>query len=153
MLYHCIYTSVQTHVLPDGDITQLVKHSRTKNAEHGLTGILLHVGNTFFQVLEGSAEAIDELYNKILKDPRHMQITRIIFETIPHRYFADSSMSLTALSPLELSQLLEIPGSEQQDRLLAGLDEGRAKKLLRAFSEGRWRAAAPRIPSSEALLA
>ena len=153
MLVHCIYTSVQTYPLASAEIAQLVHNSREKNTLHELTGVLIHVGDTFFQVLEGNAEVVEDLYSKILQDPRHTQITRIIFETIPRRYFSDSSMSLTTLSPQELSKLLATPGSEAKDHLLAGLDEGRAKKLLRAFSDGRWRATPPAVMSGEASLA
>ena len=153
MLFHCIYTSVEAHPLASGEVAQLVKHSQDSNAKHDLTGVLLHVGDTFFQVLEGGEEEIKSLYGKILKDPRHTQITRIIFESIPRRYFADSSMSLTTMSPAQLSSLLQSPDSNQKDVLLAGLDEGRAKKLLRAFSDGRWRAGTGSTPRSEAQLA
>lgn len=139
MLFHCIYTSVATRPLGAAEIANLVKHSRVSNASHNLTGILLHVGKTFFQVLEGEADAIEALYAKILVDPRHTRITRIIFEPIPRRYFEDSSMSLAVLSPEILSELIEDPNPAQTEQLLAGLDEGRAKRLLRAFSDGRWR--------------
>lgn len=153
MLFHCIYTSVQAHPLVNSEISQLIHHSREKNIEHGLTGVLLHVNDTFFQVLEGSAEAIDSLYKKILQDPRHTNITRIIYETIPRRYFADSSMALTTLSREDLSRLLGSPSDADKDHLLAGLDEGRAKKLLRAFSDGRWRSSVAPGFSAEASLA
>ena len=139
MLFHCIYTSVTTRPLGTAEIANLVKHSRTSNATHQITGILLHVGETFFQVLEGEAEEIEKLYTKILVDPRHTRITRIIFEPIPRRYFQDSSMSLAVLSPEILSELIEDPDPAQTEQLLVGLDEGRSKRLLRAFSDGRWR--------------
>lgn len=153
MLFHCIYTSVETHPLASEEVTQIIEHSRKSNVKHNLTGVLLHVGNTFFQVLEGSAEELSELYDKILKDPRHTQITRIIFEAIPRRYFAGSSMSLTTMSPAELSTLLDSPDDDAKNLLLAGLDEGRAKKLLRAFSDGRWRSCPVSASRSEAQLA
>ena len=138
-LFHCIYTSVQVHPLSGAEIVHLVQTSREKNTKHGLTGILLHVGDTFFQVLEGPRDVLEELYGKILKDTRHMHITRIISEPISRRYFADSSMSLATLSPAELANLLEHPTSASVEHLLSGVDEGRAKRLLRAFSDGRWR--------------
>ena len=68
-----------------------------------------------------------------------MHITRIISEPISRRYFADSSMSLATLSPAELAEVLDHPTSGGVEHLLSGLDEGRAKRLLRAFSDGRWR--------------
>ena len=139
MLFHCIYTSVQTHPLSAAEVSALVKQSRENNAKNNLTGVLLHVGQTFFQVLEGEQEVLERLYAKILNDPRHTRITRIIFEPIPRRYFADSDMSLAVLSPEALAELLETPDPARIDTLLAEVDEGRAKRLIRAFSDGRWR--------------
>lgn len=139
-LVHCVYTSVQTRVLEPAEIDALVDRSRESNALHGITGVLLHVGTTFFQVLEGPQTAVDCLNAKIYSDPRHRQITQIIYERIPRRYFGDSTMSLATLSPRELAAALEENDAERMEELLAGLDEGRAKRLLRAFSQGRWRA-------------
>ncbi len=138
-LVHCIYTSVQARSLSDADLARLVKESRLKNASRGLTGILLHVESTFFQVLEGPPEVIDALYDAILCDPRHTRITRIIYEPIARRYFADSSMTLAMLSPAQLQEILHDDDPRVREDLLAGLDEGRAKRLLRAFTDGRWR--------------
>ena len=139
MLFHCIYTSVQTRPLPPAEVSALVTHSRQKNLRNHLTGILLHVGETFFQVLEGEQDTIEQLYAQILQDPRHTRITRIIFEPIARRYFQDSDMTLAAISPLELSNLLEAADPDRVEQVLADLDEGRAKRLIRAFSDGRWR--------------
>ncbi len=118
----------------------LVRHSRESNRRSGITGVLLHVGESFFQVLEGPPEAIDALYAKILLDPRHTRITRIIYEPIARRFFGDTSMSLTTLTPAELSATLDGNDQYRTESLLSDLDEGRAKRLLRAFSQGRWRA-------------
>lgn len=138
-LVHCIYSSVQTHPLSAAEITWLVQDSRVRNRKHSITGILLHVEDTFFQVLEGDSEIINELYGKILLDPRHKQITRIILEPIARRFFGDSLMNLATLSPVDLTGILQDSGPERRERLLDGLDEGRAKRLLRAFTDGRWR--------------
>ena len=138
-LAHLIYTSVETSALPPTDLVRLINHSRKSNLRHDLTGILLHVGNTFFQVLEGDPDVIESLYAKILQDSRHTRITRIIFEPIARRYFGDSLMNLATLTPLELAQLIEDGTPASRAELLDGLDEGRAKRLLRAFADGRWR--------------
>lgn len=139
-LVHCIYTSVQARPLSEGELNDLVQHSRESNARKDLTGILLHVKGTFFQVLEGPQDVIEELYAKILVDRRHTRITKIIYEPIPRRYFSDSRMNLTTLSPAELAAVLDDKERiEQREQLLTGLDEGRAKRLLRAFTDGRWR--------------
>lgn len=138
-LVHCIYTSVEAHPFSEAEITQLVRESRMKNQQHGITGLLLHVEDTFFQILEGPAEAIRELYDKILLDSRHARITQIIFEPIARRYFGDSQMNVARLSPAELAGMLQEDSPKTLEHLLSGLDEGRAKRLLRAFADGRWR--------------
>ena len=138
-LVHCIYTSVQARPLSTAEIAALVEDSRARNRAAGITGLLIHVRNTFFQVLEGPPQIIDALYNKILLDHRHTHITRIIYEAIPRRYFEDTDMSLVTFTPWDLSSLLEENNPERTEQLLSGLDEGRAKRLLRAFSQGRWR--------------
>ena len=149
-LVHCIYTSVQTRFLSDADLTRLVKESQQKNTNRNLTGILLHVAGTFFQVLEGSPETIDILYASILRDPRHTRITQIIYEPIARRYFADSSMTLAVLSPAQLQKILHDDDPQVREELLTGLDEGRAKRLLRAFTDGRWRAQLDLTPPQSA---
>ncbi len=139
-LVHCIYSSVQTRVLQPAEIDTLIEQSKESNRLHNITGILLHAGATFFQVLEGPPEAIKALYASILADPRHKDVTQIIYEPIARRYFGEITMTLATLSRRDLAAALEEDDAERVEQLLADLDEGRAKRLLRAFSQGRWRA-------------
>jgi hypothetical protein len=76
-LTQCIYASLATAVFEEAELPQLLKAARDANALHGLTGMLLYIKGTFFQVLEGEAAAVDAVYNKILHDPRHSQVTEI----------------------------------------------------------------------------
>ena len=138
-LVHCIYTSVQSLPLSVAELERLIAYSRASNERHGITGVLLHVKDTFFQILEGPQDVIEELFGKILLDDRHTKVTRIIFEPIPRRFFNDTSMALATLSPAELATMLAEDRPERRAGLLDGLDEGRAKRLLRAFTDGRWR--------------
>ena len=83
---------------------------------------------------------MDSLYTKILVDPRHTRITRIIYEPIARRFFSDSSMSFAPLSGKDLATAIEENNAAGVEDQLTLLDEGRAKRLLRAFSQGSWRA-------------
>lgn len=138
-LVHCIYTSVQTLPLSGIELGELIEESRARNGQHDVTGILLHVKDNFFQILEGPQDVVEALYAKILLDVRHARVTRIIFEPIPRRFFEGSSMALATMSPAELGMILDEDSAERREGLLDGLDEGRAKRLLRAFNDGRWR--------------
>jgi hypothetical protein len=123
------------------ELEALLAICRQRNAEAGITGMLLYQNRSFFQVLEGDRKAVESLYAKIAKDKRHLRMTRIISESIEERAFADWTMGFPKVSSKELA---EIPGLN--DFFTRGdsymkLGAGRAKALLEAFKEGRWRAA------------
>jgi hypothetical protein len=137
-LVHCIYASAAAPGLTAADLRDLVETSRHNNERLGISGILLYVEGSFFQVLEGNGSVVAPLYAAIQRDLRHTNITQIICESIPCRSFAGWSMGYLSISRDELSNIVGIRSfSTQHD--LAGLAEGRAKKLLTAFGQGRWR--------------
>jgi len=138
-LVHLIYTSAHVQPLSQAEVDALIEQSRESNRRNGITGILFYVGGCFMQVVEGEPRAIGELYAKLLRDPRHTRVTLIIQEAIQHRFFGDWTMAMAAVGSAELATILDAGDASQRDHLLGSLDEGRAKKLLRAFSEGRWR--------------
>jgi hypothetical protein len=106
-----------------------------------LTGMLLHCDRdgSFFQVLEGESAATDQLFQKILRDERHSHVTLIIREPIAERSFGDWSMGFSSVSPEKLRKVPGLNDFFQKGLSFRELDAGRAKKLLIAFSEGRWR--------------
>lgn len=138
-LTHVIYTSVATRSFSTAELLDLLARARRHNEQAGLTGMLLHADGNFFQVLEGEAPAIEALYERIQRDPRHTHVTRIIHEPIPGRRFADWSMGLCDVSRAELSHIPGVNDFFLEGRNVAGPDAGRARKLLEAFREGRWR--------------
>jgi hypothetical protein len=103
--------------------------------------MLLHSDSdgSFFQVLEGEAAAIDQLFQKLLLDNRHSHLTVIIREPIAERSFGDWSMGFSSVSPEKLRKVPGLNDFFQKGSCFTDLDSGRAKKLLSAFSEGRWR--------------
>lgn len=60
-------------------------------------------------------------------------------------------MNLLRITPSELGEVLEGKDPQRRDWLLTGLDEGRAKRLLQAFVDGRWRAHADSVMAGEVL--
>ena len=141
-LIHCIYASTATRAFTDGELESLLCHARASNAERGLSGILLYVDGSFFQVLEGEAATVDALYQRIAGDPRHERVTVIIREPIARRAFADWSMGFAEMAANQLGQALGSNDFFEGGSCLHQLGPGRAKKLLTAFATGRWRSAA-----------
>lgn len=140
-LVNCIYCSASANSnLTPGELEALLDRCRSNNAAAGITGMLLYSQGSFFQVLEGDRRAVQALFEKISRDKRHSLITKIILEPIAERAFASWTMGHSQVSAAELA---EIPGLN--DFFVGGksymdLGECRAKKLLAAFKDGRWRA-------------
>jgi hypothetical protein len=134
-----VYCSVAIRPFDTKDIVDLLTISRKNNEKAGITGMLLYIDETFFQVLEGDEENLHNLYKKIECDERHTKVVKLIEEPVDKRTFSDWSMGYAKATRAELST---IPGLN--DFFVSGLsfnalEKGRAKVLLEAFREGKWR--------------
>jgi len=140
-LVHCIYCSTAANSsLSPAELEVLLAACRSNNAEAGITGMLLYRAGSFFQVLEGDRTVVEALFEKISVDKRHSLVTKVILEPITERAFAAWTMGHSKVTAKELA---EIPGLNDffiRGKSYMELGEGRAKTLLAAFKEGRWKA-------------
>lgn len=137
-LIQLIYASAAGHELRAEELAALLETSRVNNARLGLTGMLLYAEGSLFQVLEGQPEVVESLYAKIERDPRHEQVTTIIKEPIPKRSFDAWTMGFHKVSNEELVSLSGVNDFFGKGAMVT-VDAGRARKLLAAFRDGRWR--------------
>jgi hypothetical protein len=147
-LIHLIYASTAMQKFSAEDLLQLLDQARTKNARLGLTGMLLYTENNFFQVLEGEPAVVDELFQTITHDERHMKTVTIIREPIAKRSFGEWTMGFVSVTSADLQDITGLNDFFGEGSSFAQLSTGRAKKLLNAFKEGRWRSKL-NIPSPE----
>lgn len=138
-LIHCIYASAATRQFAAAELTTLLQAARQHNDSAGLTGILLYTEGSFFQVLEGAPKVVEALYAKIEVDKRHDQVTKIVSEAIPSRSFAQWTMGFSQVSRKELALISGSNDFFAGASCFLDLDSGRAKKLISAFRDGRWR--------------
>ena len=138
-LIHCIYASRGNAKLGEADIQLLLERSRHKNAERGITGMLLFIEGSFFQVLEGDAEIVDSVYETIARDSRHDRVTQIIREPISKRCFGEWSMGFAAVERVDARKAIGENDFFGSAECLERINAGRARKLLVAFGAGRWR--------------
>jgi len=69
------YVSRFARPLTKRDMDRIHESAVRFNRKNGITGILVCLGDTFFQVLEGSPPTVDSLYNeRILPDKRHKNV-------------------------------------------------------------------------------
>jgi hypothetical protein len=136
---HCIYSSAAAPTFGEHEIPILLEGIRNANATRDVTGMLLYVDGSFFQVLEGEAVIVDALFEKIKRDPRHGSVTLIIKEPILARSFGEWTMGFATLDAAEAGDLMGANDFFDGASCLIKMTSGRAKKLLSAFRDGRWR--------------
>lgn len=111
MLVRLLYASRSKGVTSE-TIDAILAQSRGHNPAHGITGILCHSGDMFMQVLEGGREAVNHLYRKISRDPRHEDVTLLHYEEISERRFAGWTMgqvNFARVNPSLLMKYGELP--------------------------------------------
>jgi hypothetical protein len=138
-LIHSIYSSAAAGTFQEHEIPGLLERIRKANEAIDVTGMLLYIEGSFFQLLEGEPAIIDALIRKIQSDTRHKQFTLIIREPIPARNFGEWTMGFETIGLAEAGELLGENDFFKSASCVARLSAGRAKKLLSAFRGGRWR--------------
>jgi len=126
-LIHLIYCSTSTRIVDRKELEQLLTVARNHNARNGITGMLLYAKGNFFQVLEGEESTVDALFDIIIRDSRHTNVTKIIREPITKRSFGEWTMGLADITPQDLGSILGDNDVFNKDASLSHLGEGRAK--------------------------
>lgn len=78
------------------DISDILMESRDYNPSHDISGLLCYDMRYFLQWLEGERSAVNSLYARILKDPRHTGAEIIEYADIDSRTFGDWSMAVVS---------------------------------------------------------
>ena len=138
-LVHCIYTSVANEKYDHDEMVYLLDIIRTNNKKLNVTGMLLYDDGSFFQVLEGDRTAVNALFNRIEKDPRHSKVSKLVEEPITTRSFSEWTMGYSNITTKELSNIKGLNDFFMDNHCFTELDQSRAMKLLNEFKNGRWR--------------
>ncbi|WP_433223910.1 BLUF domain-containing protein [Dactylosporangium sp. CS-047395] len=136
---HVAYASAACSPLSGEELSGLLLQARRHNARRGVTGILLYHRQSFFQVLEGNGVRVNELYERICKDPRHTNVVKHIQEPIEQRMFGDWTMGFARMGWGELEESPGVDDFFRHGLPFWQLSEGHARSLLSAFHVDRWR--------------
>ena len=130
MLVRLLYASRPVAPLTTAVVDSILAQSRAHNPRLGITGVLCYSQDLFLQVLEGSRDAVCELYNTIVRDERHDHVRILSYEEIAERRFGNWTMGhvdVTTVNPsllLKYAELLVLnPFSCSGKASLALLDE------------------------------
>lgn len=92
MIYQIAYFSAASPVLTDKDVHGILRSSNRNNRQNDVSGMLLLVDKSFFQVLEGPKDKVEETFARIAVDTRHSGVIRVIGEEREERGFPGWSM-------------------------------------------------------------
>lgn len=107
MLVRLLYASRAVGKISPELISDVLEKARRNNPACGLTGVLCYGGDVFLQVLEGGRDQVNELYGKIIADPRHKDVVLLEYGEIPERHFNNWTMGQVNLAKLNPSVLLK----------------------------------------------
>ncbi len=102
-----IYCSQATHDVSPDELIALLETARSQNQRTGLSGMLLYCSQSFLQVLEGDAEALETTYARIFADDRHTNLRLLMDAEVPAPLFPDWSMGFEHVDDEEIAEELE----------------------------------------------
>lgn len=97
MVYRIVYWSTATgEAATPGGLAGILDVSRRKNAQAGITGLLLAHEGSFFQILEGPRPEVMQCLARISRDPRHHGLLTLRAAEEPERAFPAWRMGFAA---------------------------------------------------------
>ena len=105
---YIVYVSQAVKAFSTNDLAKLLEHSRTSNAKDGITGLLIYRYNAdyrrgnFLQVLEGTNDALDDVWNRISNDPRLHTLVVLDGGESDAKMFGDWSMGFKNVDEKDL---------------------------------------------------
>ncbi|MBC6607720.1 BLUF domain-containing protein [Hymenobacter sp. BT188] len=117
VLHHLVYQSAATLPMGDKELQALLKQARDWNTQHQLTGVLLYSEHNIMQVLEGPQDEVLYIFNKIERDVRHRNVTKLADGEIQQRNFSQWSMGFKAVAPSDFQHLAGYLNINQPDFL------------------------------------
>jgi hypothetical protein len=121
MSYRLIYSSEATAEMTRPDLEQMLEDSRLRNAKRNITGALVFSDGVFLQVLEGQKDDVDDLMDRIRRDPRHRDVTVILEEETDARIFPTWRMACVNPRPEEVAAWTGLEGATSIEGVLETL--------------------------------
>ena len=121
----------------DPVIAGILAQSRRNNEPNHIGGVLCYGDGFFFQCLEGSRPVVEQLYDRLLNDDRHREVTLLSKRPVAHRMFQLWSMKFTNVDA-KIRKMLQIENLESfQPHSFSDLMVERLLIELRDASEKR----------------
>jgi hypothetical protein len=104
-VHQLIYQSSPSVAIAPTYLQQLLPTWRASNHAATISGLLLYGEEGVMQVLEGPADQVHKMYERIARDQRHYNVSVLADYAVPTRAFAQWSMGFVHLEAPDLSRL------------------------------------------------
>ena len=142
MEYYLIYVSTADHLMSGDELLQILEQSRAWNKAHGITGMLIYIEGQFvhkdsrpiysettgrfMQVLEGSKQEVERIFNGIQADTRHHSVVVLQESAELSPNFETWQMGFKSITADEFKAS---PGYFNIDQLLCGAADAELSNL------------------------
>ena len=141
MLVRLTYASTAQDGVDLNEFKRILLQAQTNNQRRDLTGMLAFNSKIFLQALEGSRDQVNELYAKLIRDPRHHSVTMLGYKEIEERHWASWSMGFAA--PNSDNRALFLKYSQQSTFNPYGMKADATEKMLMELASTTIAMAAP----------
>lgn len=91
-----LYISTARDLPDERMLESILRVSRRNNAAVGVSGLLVVGGKRFLQALEGPADAVEQVFERIAQDQRHRAIVMLSRKSVDRRLFGQWAMGYRA---------------------------------------------------------
>lgn len=137
MLSQLVYVSNRKTSCTQEEIDKILESCKRNNPSLNVTGVLLYSDTKFIQLVEGEANVITGLYDKIKADPRHTNTVMISYNPIREKSFPSWHMGTRKIGKKEVEYGTEITPEDKAifSKILDGEEENgqRVLNLLKKF--------------------
>ncbi|MEE7626158.1 BLUF domain-containing protein [Methylobacter sp. Wu8] len=132
-----LYFSQSRDVISDEQVQNIMESSRRHNPALGITGVLVHGGGMFMQVLEGPEQTTLRTYVKILDDQRHSNCQIVYITPTDKRIFEGWSMGVIARRDvLEFEQIMELREQRRKEVIEPKVFTNAMRGFLKILNDG-----------------
>ncbi|UXH80333.1 BLUF domain-containing protein [Roseateles amylovorans] len=142
MLVRLIYASTAKETVDIQEFKRILLQAQGNNQRRDLTGMLVFNSKVFLQALEGDRDKINDLYGRLMRDPRHHSLAILKFAEIEERHWANWSMGFAA--PNADNRALFLKNSTQSVFNPYGMGANAVENLLMRLASSAIALTAPR---------
>jgi hypothetical protein len=96
VLIRLVYVSTAQEAVDLAEFKRILLQAQGNNQRRDLTGMLAFNSKIFLQALEGARDQVNDLYARILRDPRHHSLALLKYSEIEERHWSNWSMGFAA---------------------------------------------------------